>query len=110
MLNQLCVIALVIEHIDKRPDDRIPRLGWGDLAVLMLEQVLNIPEYRQIRHPGDHVPKAQMKRTTAGGCEKSPVEILPREVHATPALRPGVARLLVARSGRRASLRFQGVG
>ncbi|MGZ8869219.1 MAG: hypothetical protein ACXW2P_12825, partial [Thermoanaerobaculia bacterium] len=37
-------------------------------------------------------------------------DLVPREGHRTPALRPGVRRLLVARSGRRASLRFQGVG
>lgn len=37
-------------------------------------------------------------------------DLVPREGHWTPALRPGVRRLLVARSGRRASLRFQGVG
>jgi|GEM_PF-1936772 len=37
-------------------------------------------------------------------------DLVPCERHWTPALRPGVQRLCVARSGRRASLRFQGVG
>ena len=37
-------------------------------------------------------------------------DLVPRDRHWTPALRPGVQHLFVARSGRRASLRFQGIG
>ena len=42
-----------------------------------------------------------------GGLHEVVADLVPRERHRTPALRPGVRRLLVARSGRHASLRFQ---
>jgi len=37
------------------------------------------------------------------------MDFVPREGHRTPALRPGVARLIMAKSGRHAPLRFRRV-
>ena len=98
----------------RRPDERgedqvlLARIALG--AMQPVKQGRRIPEgFERFPHTPDSVETA-LEAEGGRGMHEVITDLVPCEGHRTPALRPGVQRLLVARSGRRASLRFQGVG
>ena len=71
---------------------------------------LGLISYPASAGDSERVFEAALEAEGGSGMHDLITDLVPCERHWTPALRPGVQRLLVARSGRRASLRFQGVG
>lgn len=100
----------ILHGFDKGVQGRIARLRRSSGAMLMAQKVRGVRERRERRIPRSERLQLEMKPAPQRRGKEPCVKTGPGKGHGMPALRPGVRRLLVARSGRHASLRFQGVG
>ena len=94
----------VLHGFDKGAQDRVARLDRSAGTMLVAQKIRSVRERREHGMPLPEPLHLEMKTAPQRGGKEPRVKIRPGKGHGMPALRPGVRRLLVARSGRHASL------